>query len=351
MRRCSWDSSRLDASLARSNLDFLDEIVYILGRFGHNERRRYLTATRSGRGRSPQVPRPLRVRLLNEVIKPYEARKSARGTMDWNDIALEAAGAPTQSYDIVVVDETQDLSANQIRAVMAHLDADHVTTFIIDAMQRIYPQGFFWRELQIEMRPDMVYSLSRNHRNTIQIASLARTFVNDLPTDDDAMLPNDDSCIESGTMPKVVVGKYSAQIGFMLDCMQGNMARNETVAVLQPRGGGWFNHIRRELRRRNIDYCELQQEREWPTGSELVALSTFHSAKGLEFDHVLIPGLSAEVTQHGDGEDHGSLDSPRRLVAMGVGRARKSVMLGYKAGEESSVFRYVDPMAYELVEV
>ena len=102
---------------------------------------------------------------------------------------------------------------------------------------------------------------------------------------------------------------------------------------------------------RGIDYCELTQEREWPTGPELLALSTIHSAKGLEFDHVLMPGLSDEVTPHGDEDGDGTLDSLRRLIAMGVGRARKTVTLGYKPGERSTVFRHIDPETYRLVEV
>ena len=67
---------------------------------------------------------------------------------------------PNQGYDVVVVDESQDLSANQIRAIMAHLNKDHVTTFIMDAVQRIYAQGFQWTELGINMRPQMVFTLA-----------------------------------------------------------------------------------------------------------------------------------------------------------------------------------------------
>ena len=61
-------------------------------------------------------------------------------------------------------DEAQDLSANQIRAVQAHLNEDHTTTFILDAVQRIYPQAFQWREVDVAIRPNMVYTLKKNHR-------------------------------------------------------------------------------------------------------------------------------------------------------------------------------------------
>ena len=330
---------------------FTSEVTYILGRFPPDQREEYLEATRSGRGRAPAVPRELRRRLLTEVCHPYEEKKSQKGVVDWNDIALKASMVPSQGYDVVIIDESQDFSANQMRAVLRHLDKDHATTFIVDATQRIYPQGFLWRELGINMRPEMVFTLARNHRNTAAIVRLASSLVRGLPPDEDGMLPDEEACQEAGTLPEVVVGKYSAQINYMLDHVQPYLLIGDTVAILHPKGGGWFDYTRSVLRQRGIDYCELTQEREWPTGPELLALSTIHSAKGLEFDHVLLPGLSAEVTKHGDEDGDGTLDSLRRLIAMGVGRARKTIMLGHGPEEHSSVFNHIDPETYSLVEV
>ena len=330
---------------------FVGEVTYVLGRFPPDQRESYLEATRSGRGRAPAVPRRLRRRLLTEVICPYEEMKSERGLVDWNDIALQSSVVPSQEYDVAIVDESQDFSANQMRAVVKHLSRDHATTFIIDATQRIYPQGFLWRELGITMRPEMVFTLARNHRNTAEIVRLASSLVRDLPPDEDSIVPDEEACEESGILPEVVVGTYSAQIGYMLEHVQPHLSSGNTVAILHPKGGGWFDYTRDVLRQRRIDYCELTQEREWPTGPELLALSTIHSAKGLEFDHVLMPGLSDEVTPHGDEDGDGTLDSLRRLIAMGAGRAKKTVMLGYKPGERSTVFHHIDPETYHLVEV
>jgi len=41
----------------------------------------------------------------------------------------------------------------------------------------------------------------------------------------------------------------------------------------------------------------------------------------------------------------------RRLVAMAVGRARKTVSVGYKPGEQSTVIDLLDPDTYTLVGV
>ena len=141
------------------------------------------------------------------------------------------------------------------------------------------------------------------------------------------------------------------QLRYMLNRAVPFMEKGETVALLHPKGGRWFEFARKSLQSRGIPFCEITRASDWPTGPELVALSTFHSAKGLEFDHVLLPGLNREVTSHGNEDDDGELESLRRLVAMGIGRARNSVMIGYKREEKSSLIALLDPAAYELVEI
>ena len=341
-----------DVGVSAENLGyFIDEVKYILGRFPSDNREAYIQVQRDGRGIAPAVQRPMRNRLLAEVIKPYEKWKSQSGRVDWNDVALKASRVKGPYYDVVIVDEAQDLSANQLRAVLAHLGEDHVTTFIIDAIQRIYPQAFRWREIDIEMRPQMVSQLKTNHRNTKEIARFATSLVQGLPREEDGVLPNASECKENGPLPEVVEGKYSMQLTYMLNHVTPFIEAGETAAILQPKGRGWFDYVRNMLHQRNLDYCELTRERNWPTGPELIALSTIHSAKGLEFDHVLMPGLSREVTPHGDEEGDGRLDGLRRLVAMGIGRARKTVALGYKPGERSKIFDFFDPTTYDLVQM
>jgi superfamily I DNA/RNA helicase len=116
----------------------------------------------------------------------------------------------------------------------------------------------------------------------------------------------------------------------------------DTLAFLHPRGGNWFGALRQRLDLEKLPWTSLTREAEWPKGDERIALSTMHSAKGLEFDHVIILGYNAEVVGHGDEPDDALLDTQRRLLAMAVGRARKSVVVGYKPSDSS---RLVDFLA------
>lgn len=332
---------------------FADEVAYILGRFMPQNRSEYLTVERRGRGIAPRVDRPVRERLLQDVIPAYEEAKAQRGLIDWSDLAVFVLGAqPDLCYDVVVVDETQDFSANQVRAIFRHLQDRHNAIFITDATQRIYPQYFTWREVGIDARPEIIRTLKENFRNTEAIATFALPLVDGLPADDDGTLPDSNECSRSGPEPLIVAGKYSEQLEVMLDRLASiTDFRSESIALLKPRGGRWFDHARKTLRERGIPFCELARENEWPSGSEVVALCTIHSAKGLEFDHVLLPGLSQMVTPHGPQDGDADLDRLRRMLAMAIGRARKSVMIGYKPGEESSLVGLLDPSTYELVEV
>ncbi|MDE0067670.1 MAG: UvrD-helicase domain-containing protein [Acidimicrobiaceae bacterium] len=349
-----------DFATSRQHEFLFDEIQYILGRFAYDPDNfepeslsEYLTVVREGRGSAPRMARPTREKLIWEVIPAYVNTKQKRGKIDWDDLALLAAKTgPDLLYDVVVVDEAQDFSANQVRAILKHLQDRHNTTFVLDAIQRIYPRFFKWSEVGIQARPEVIYTLKENYRNTAEIASFAYPLVNELPSEDDGTLPDFSACHRLGAKPLVVAGKYGEQLEVMLDRLESTAdLKRESVAILKPRGGGWFDKVRTELHNRGIPYCELTRQNEWPTGPEVVALCTIHSAKGLEFDHVLLPGLSQQVTPHGPEAGDADLERLRRMLAMAVGRARNSVMVGYKPGEESSLIGLLDSNTYELVKV
>ena len=156
----------LCAALPQSTDFLLDETDYVLGRFLPGDLSSYLSACREGRGAAPRMDRPIRQRLLDEVINPYREWKRIRGHLDWNDLAVQwSLAEPRSRLDIVVVDEAQDFSANQIRAIRAHLASPFAMTFVLDTVQRIYARGFTWQEVGIAIEP------GRSRRLTIGVFS------------------------------------------------------------------------------------------------------------------------------------------------------------------------------------
>jgi UvrD-like helicase C-terminal domain/AAA domain len=331
------------------------EVDYVLGRWMPEERGLYLEQRRVGRGASPQVNRALREQLLKQVIEPYEHWKIERGVRDWSDLAVAMARhEPTLRYDIVIVDETQDFSANQVRAIVRHLADDFVCTFVRDTTQRIYPNYFAWGSVGIEFGAANQRSrrLSQNHRNTRQIAAFARPLVEGIEQVEDESLPDFTGCSKDGPMPVVLRGSYSQQLDWTVGHLRsGVVAGDETIAFLHPKGGGWFSTLRGRLEAERIDYCELSQQAEWPDGDEQVALSTMHSSKGLEFDHVILLGYGANTVEHGEGDQDALLETHRRLLAMAVGRARKSVIVGYKQAEAPRLVDYLENDTYQAIDL
>ena len=246
-------------------------------------------------------------------------------------------------YDVVVVDEAQDFSANQIRAIREHLAEDFVCTFIRDTTQRIYPNVFTWDEAGVTIPGPQSRELKVNYRNTKQIAAFARPLVEGLESISDAALPDFQTCVRDGrSLPFVIRGSYSQQLDWTVEYLRsGAIGPDETVAFLHPKGGGWFKALRERLTAEDLGWTGLTREADWPDGPEQIGLSTMHSAKGLEFDHVILLGYDSDTVRHGTEEDDSRLDNQRRLLAMAIGRARESVVVGYRPGARSRLMNFL----------
>ena len=341
--------NQLAAGFPRDRQFTIDEVNYLLGRFGPNNLGDYVTAARAGRGASPQMDGPTRERLLQEVVAPYLEFKIQNGLVDFHDLAVAMITADAPRYDVIVVDEAQDLSANQLRAIMAHVADGGIVTFVTDTAQRIYPRGTTWVECGIDAQRTL--SLRTNYRNTVQIASLAAALAAGLPADPDATPPDPTRCVSQGPLPVVLKGLFRDQVAFALARLAEIDLENETVAFLHLRGGGWFDWLKGQLGSAGLAHCNLQGVHEWPVGEGNIGLTTIHSAKGLEFDHVFLIGLSSDHAPHGEGDDDEQMINMRRLLAMAVGRARQSVTIGMKEGEELDILAAVDPTLYDYREV
>lgn len=321
------------------------EVEYLLGRFEPEQLERYVTAERTGRGALPRVDRNLRRRILDEVVAPYQAWLVGEQILDWNGVAVRMArDVEPIGYDVVIVDESQDFSANQLRAVRRHLAPEHAITFVIDTVQRIYARGFTWAEAGYEVRPERFHVLRANHRNTVETATFVASILNGIGVEGDGALPNLEGATSHGPLPTVLCGRYSRQANWAIKYIQREVdLEQDSVAFLKPKAGEWFGEISRLLRAHNIAFVQITREAEWPEGAENVALSTFHSAKGLEFDYVFILGFNDENTPYADAELDDEVFVLRRLLAVAVARARKAVILGYKPGEESRLIQYFAP--------
>ena len=327
----------------------IDEVDYVLGRFKPGQLADYLDCTRIGRGASPRIDRNLRRQLIDEVISPYMEWKASKRRLDWNDLAVMLLQTPIQEpYDIMIADEVQDFSANEVRALIRFASNPSSVVLIRDVAQQIYPRGFTWVEAGISIIKSS--RLKANHRNTKEICRFALPLLAGLEIGNDGTFPDFDSCVRSGPMPLVLKGLYSQQVTHVINHIASTIdLSHESVAFLKPVGGRWFDYLKSTLNGHSLRFVEITREQEWPRGPENIALSTMYSAKGLEFDHVIVIGLNEELTPHGAAEGDTTLENLRRLLAMAVTRARESVVVGYKPEEASTLVSFLDPATYREV--
>ncbi|NCF85785.1 MAG: ATP-binding domain-containing protein, partial [Verrucomicrobiaceae bacterium] len=102
---------------------------------------------------------------------------------------------------------------------------------------------------------------------------------------------------------------------------------------------GEFIYGLREHQKRNskglqayLDDVSLMAERDKDDdieGKKGVCLITLHAAKGLEFPHVYLVGLEEGILPHKRSLEEGTRDEERRLLYVGITRAKETLSLSY----------------------
>jgi len=91
---------------------------------------------------------------------------------------------------------------------------------------------------------------------------------------------------------------------------------------------------------------------------EAVQMATLHASKGLEFRHVFLIGVEEGILPHRDSLEPGKLEEERRLMYVGITRARQSLHVSYckkrKTGREwrdCEPSRFIEEMGDDLKRV
>lgn len=309
---------------------FLDELAWIAD-MGIGTQQGYLDVKRVGRKRGlDEVHR----RAVWEIREAYLVARASEGVpYDWNDIATAvrhalASDTRPRKYRHVIIDEGQDLSPEAIRSLKAAVQPGGTVSFFGDYHQQIYGQGLSFRACGLDITA--VESFRDNYRNTAQIArvGIAMSEMPHMGTDpEDLVEPKEPTA--GGSKPALLTCRdYAAEIA-EVQRIATDQAGASTVAILARSWPDAQAAVRGLPKARR-----LKEDANVPWDpAPGVYYGTYHSAKGLEFDVVLMPfcddvDLPNKQVVIAYGEED-AMTRDGKLLYVAVTRARAELTVTY----------------------
>lgn len=274
--------------------------------------------------------------LMFEIYQTYSKLRQQLGMQyDWDNLAsavcaeLDVDRSPRR-YRHIIIDEGQDFSPEMIRSLAKAIPPNGSLTFFGDVAQQIYGHRMSWREAGLNVTK--IWEFKENYRNTKQIAKLGLAisempYFRDVPDIVEPVSPNAD-----GPPPTLVkCASIQQEIIFIVQ-QASEIARTQSVAILV-RDRRYANLIIPQLQR-SVNLVNLDLDiKAWKTEQGIQYCGTYHSAKGLEFDAVILPFCNNQllpdpeaVTAFGETD---AMAQAGRLLYVGVTRARSRLIITY----------------------
>ena len=351
-----WDQavSELDSRLGLPAAFYRDEWEQIIQPQSVTTDAQYFLATRVGRGtRLNREKRAhvwkvfARYRQLMEdarLVEPDDAMRLATRLIKERKVVFP--------YRAVIVDEAQDMGTQAFMLLRAIAGEQHDNDMFIvgDAHQRIYRRSVVLGRCDIRIT-GRSRKLRINYRTTEQIRRQAVALLSGMSVDDlDGGTDNNrgfKSLLHGEAPMQKGFETFDRQMVFVADCL-GKWRElgipPEAICVIA-RSNNYLSQIGAVLSEKGIAHSVVKPDK--PEGSQKgVRLATMHRVKGLEFDAVIVAGLSADqfpVVPQGDF-DAASLrtfeDRERCLLYVSLTRAKKAAVLCWH-GERSGVLEHL----------
>lgn len=291
----------------------------------------YHDAERIGRGETRIIRRYRKA--VFEVYQRYVQLRTDDGWQyDWDDLATSVINelntdCSERLYKHIIIDEGQDFSPQMIWSLVKAIPEDGSLTFFGDVAQQIYGHRISWRSAGLSVSE--VWEFKDNYRNSKQIAQLALE-VSKMPYFvGTADLVEPVSPTADGPLPTLVeCSNPTEEIKLIINQAQ-SLSRTQSIAILLKK---------RDMEKQIDKYLPstaIRLDRDltyWDPGPGIY-YGTYHSAKGLEFDTVLLPFCQKGVFPNDEEiEIYGHEEALRRdgrLFYVGVTRAKTRLIITY----------------------
>ena len=264
----------------------------------------------------------------------------------WLDfLKTEKGKAWSSKIKMLVIDEFQDINDIQLDIIRAILASSQSYAIIVgDDAQNIYA----WRGSRVEYILNMHeeiktiqdFQLTYNYRSSESIVAVANSLMRKIPTLSHKERMTAISSITQSRPEVRYFHRFAGEVGWIVNDIQTRLAiadsagqSQPTIAILSKYNNVLFQFEEAFVQRKIT--CRLMTEEKINKRKKQadVILSTFHAAKGLEWDVVYIVKLhdgAFPQMKHEEG-----IDEERRLFYVAITRARNHLIMTYSKGEKN----------------
>ena len=319
-----------------------------------------------------QPPSGLEPSQFVDVYKAYEAEKTNRNEIDFDDILLivchlmesdeEVASAIRSNIRWLTVDEYQDVSPLQHRLLTRWLGSNRNICVVGDPAQTIYSfagaSSYSLLNFDSEFGPLTAdINLNNDYRSTPQIVNYANRVLAASPQRADYLKLSSErskgrrvvetiygsdweeaqgvaarirKLVDAGESPAdcAILTRVNAQQKILCKALAEQHLRYRVR-----RDSGWQNSALSDDTQTRLAMLEALG-----VGADLsgVTISTSHASKGLEFKHVFLIGCSEGLIPYGLPQDDDVLEEERRLMYVAVTRAEDTLDVSYARTREGN---------------
>lgn len=327
----------------RDDTVFLEEISWI-EKMGITTLSEYEAMERIGRS-DTRIKRENR-KYFYAVYEEYKKIRKEEGYWyDWEDIAQTVysellSDQNERMYKHIVIDEGQDLSPIMLKSLVNAIPQDGSLTFFGDVAQQIYGSRLSWRDAGLNIEKRKIWRFDRNYRNSREIARFAIAVSKSKYFESISDLVEPIMPTASSPLPALVEFENEEnELKWIVENAISASAR-QSVAILV-RNRELVNIVEEKVREKGIKPQILKNKMRTMIINARISIGTYHSAKGLEFELVMLPFCSKEYLP---GEDKvkalesrdEALKEDIKLIYVAVTRAKSGLIISY-SGEKTEL--------------
>lgn len=327
-----------------------EEIEYVRTTYAYDNRDAYITEPRVGRGlplgeKSRHAvlaavadfeEHLIRADKIDSAGIVLQALTIMESRIDWDGL-VATKDYPAPLSRCVIVDESQDMTENELRLVSRFAPTLENALFLVgDGAQKVFSRGFAFSKAGIDVVGRSTV-LKKNYRNTRQILEaaypLVTTYVNETSEETSRYLDgHPDYSSRDGTLPEVYefvsANDEVVWAGNQIDHLT-NIAglQSSDIAILAPFGLA-RRLVTESLEDRGIRCVELRSVIRGQA-TDAVRISTIESAKGHEFNAVFLIGLIEGALPTFAIANSGDLWLGAAKLYVAMTRARDNLYLSY----------------------